>query len=164
MGAVAVPMAMMRGEKPRDFKGTMIKLIKYLGSYRVAILVVMLFAIASTVFSILGPKILGNATTKLFEGVMAQIAGTGSIDFDYIGTHHSGGDWALYLLSAILSYIQGWVMTDVAMNITYRFRKDISAEDQPHAASGISTARTMARCSRASPTMWIRSARPSTRA
>ena len=71
------PMAMMKGEKPRDFKGTLNKLIQYLGRYRALILLVWLFAIASTVASIVGPKILGKATTKLFEGVMAQIAGTG---------------------------------------------------------------------------------------
>jgi len=119
------PMAMMKGEKPRDFKGTMKKLIQYLGSYKVAILVVMIFAIASTIFSIIGPKILGNATTKLFEGVMAQIAGTGSIDFGYIGQIML---WTLglYLLSALFAYIQGWVMSGISMNITYRFRKDIS--------------------------------------
>jgi ATP-binding cassette subfamily B protein len=119
------PMAMMRGEKPRDFKGTMKKLIQYLGSYKVAILVVMLFAIASTIFSIAGPKILGNATTKLFAGVMAQIAGTGSIDFGYIGQMIL---WTLglYIASALFAYIQGWVMSGVSMNITYRFRKDIS--------------------------------------
>ena len=119
------PMAMMKGEKPRDFKGTMKKLIQYLGSYRISILVVMLFAIASTIFSIAGPKILGNATTKLFEGVMAQIAGTGSIDFGYIGQIML---WTLglYLLSALFAYIQGWVMSGVSMNVTYRFRKDIS--------------------------------------
>ena len=76
------PMAMMRGEKARDFKGTMRKLLQYLGSYRIPILIVMLFAIASTVFSIVGPKILGMATTRLFEGVMGEIAGTGTgIDF-----------------------------------------------------------------------------------
>jgi ATP-binding cassette subfamily B protein len=119
------PMAMIKGEKPRDFKGTMKKLIQYLGSYKVAILVVMFFAIASTIFSIIGPKILGNATTKLFEGVMAQIAGSGSIDFGYIGQMIL---WTLglYLVSALFAYIQGWVMADVSMNITYRFRKDIS--------------------------------------
>jgi ATP-binding cassette, subfamily B, multidrug efflux pump len=119
------PMAMMKGEKPRDFKGTMKKLIQYLGSYKVAILVVMIFAIASTIFSIVGPKILGNATTKLFEGVMGQIAGTGSIDFGYIGQMIL---WTLglYILSALFAYIQGWVMSGVSMNVTYRFRKDIS--------------------------------------
>jgi ATP-binding cassette subfamily B multidrug efflux pump len=119
------PMAMMKGEKPRDFKGTMAKLISYLGSYKLAILVVMVFAIASTVFSIVGPKILGKATTKLFEGVMAQIAGKGSIDFTYIGQIIIFV-LGLYLLSTLFSYIQGWVMSGISMNITYRFRKDIS--------------------------------------
>jgi ATP-binding cassette subfamily B multidrug efflux pump len=120
------PMAMMRrGEKPRDFKGTLTKLIKYLGQYRLLILFIWLLAIASTVAMIVGPKILGNATTKLFEGVMAQIAGTGSIDFGYIG-HIIMLTLTLYLFSAVLSYGQGWIMTNVAMNITYRFRKDIA--------------------------------------
>jgi ATP-binding cassette subfamily B protein len=127
MGGGGGPRAMMRGEKPRDFKGTMIKLIQYLGSYRVAIVFVMLVAVASTVFSILGPKILGNATTKLFEGVLAQIAGTGSVDFGYIGNIILEV-LGLYLLSAILSYIQGWMMTNIAINITYRFRRDIAAK------------------------------------
>ena len=119
------PMAMMKGEKPRDFKGTMKKLIEYLGSYKVAILIVMIFAIASTIFSIAGPKLLGNATTKLFAGVMAQIAGTGTIDFGYIGRIIL---WTLglYVASALFAYIQGWVMSGISMNITYRFRKDIS--------------------------------------
>jgi ATP-binding cassette subfamily B protein len=71
------PMAMMKGEKAHDFKGTMLKLIKYLGAYRVPIVVVMLVAAASTLFTIVGPKILGKATTRLFEGVMSMIAGTG---------------------------------------------------------------------------------------
>jgi ATP-binding cassette subfamily B protein len=119
-------MAMMKGEKPRDFKGTMIKLIRYLGAYRVSILIVMLFAIGSTAFSIVGPKILGKATTKLFEGVMGQIAGSGAgIDFAAIGRIllTVGG---LYLASALFGYVQGWIMSGVSMNITYRFRKDIS--------------------------------------
>ncbi|HEY5119856.1 MAG TPA: ABC transporter ATP-binding protein [Anaerolineales bacterium] len=119
------PRAMMRGEKPRDFRGTMTKLINYLGQYRILILVVMLFAIASTVFSIVGPKILGKATTKLFEGVMAKIAGTGTIDFVYIGNIILLV-LGLYLVSALFSYVQGWIMSGVSMNITYRFRKDIS--------------------------------------
>ena len=119
------PMAMMKGEKPRDFKGTMAKLISYLGSYKLAILVVMVFAIASTVFSIIGPKILGKATTKLFEGVMAQISGSGSIDFTYIGQVILFV-LGLYILSTLFGYIQGWVMSGISMNITYRFRKDIS--------------------------------------
>lgn len=122
------PMAMMRGEKPRDFRGTMKKLLQYLGSYKVSIAVVMLFAVASTVAMIVGPKILGKATTKLFEGVMAQIAGTGTgVDFAYIG-HILLTVLFLYLLSALFAYIQGWVMSGVSANITYRFRKDIAAK------------------------------------
>jgi ATP-binding cassette subfamily B protein len=119
------PMAMLRGEKPRDFKGTLIKLVKYLGRYQTLIILVWLFAIGSTVASIFGPKILGNATTILFTGVMAQIAGTGTIDFVHIGNIMIQV-LLLYLLSAVLAYIQGWVMTNVAINVTYRFRKDIS--------------------------------------
>jgi ATP-binding cassette subfamily B multidrug efflux pump len=119
------PMAMMPGEKARDFRGTMSKLLRSLNAYRVAILIVLLFAAGSTVFSIVGPKVLGNATTKLFEGVMAQIAGTGSIDFNYIGRILLT-TLGLYLLSAAFSYIQGWIMTDVAMKVTYRFRRDIA--------------------------------------
>jgi len=121
------PMGMMRGgEKARDFKGTMSKLIKYLSVYKVSIIIVFVFAVASTVFSILGPKILGKATTKLFEGVMSQISGSGSgVDFAYIGNILLllvG----LYVLSAIFSYIQGWIMTNVSMKLTYEFRKQIS--------------------------------------
>ncbi len=121
------PMGMMvKGEKPRDFKGTMLKLIKYLSSYKVAIAIVLGFAVASTIASIVGPKILGKATTKLFEGVMSQIAGTGSgIDFAYIG-HIIILTLTLYLLSSLFSFIQGWIMSSVSMNITYRFRKEIA--------------------------------------
>jgi ATP-binding cassette subfamily B multidrug efflux pump len=119
------PMAMMRrGEKPRDFKGTLIKFVQYLGRYRLLILFIWLLAMASTVASIVGPRTLGHATTKLFEGVMAQIAGTGSVDFVSIG-NTIVLTLTLYLISALLSYSQGWIMSSVAMNITYRFRKDI---------------------------------------
>jgi ATP-binding cassette subfamily B multidrug efflux pump len=120
------PMAMMRrGEKPRDFKGTLKKLVQYLGQYRLLILFIWLLAIASTAAMIIGPKILGNATTKLFEGVLAQIAGTGVVDFTYIGNILLE-TLLLYVFSAMLSYGQGWIMSNVAMNITYRFRKDIA--------------------------------------
>ena len=119
-------MSMMKGEKARDFKGTMSKLIDYLGSYKIGIVVVMLFAIASTIFSIAGPKILGQATTKLFEGVLGMIAGSGSgIDFDYIGRIILI-TIGLYLASALFSYIQGWIMSGISLDITYRFRKDIA--------------------------------------
>ncbi len=126
MGRGHGPGAMLPGDKAINFKGTMIKLIQYLGSYKTAIVIVMLFAVASTVFSIAGPKILGQATTKLFEGVMAQIAGTGSgIDFDFIGRIILI-TLALYLVSALFSLIQGWIMSGISMDITYRFRKDIA--------------------------------------
>jgi len=94
------------------------------------ILQVMLLAAGSTVLTILSPKILGKATTKLFEGVMNKISGTGSIDFAYIGEIIL---WVLglYLAAAIFSYIQGWVMSGIAMKISYQFRKDISKKDQP---------------------------------
>jgi len=118
-------MAMMKGDKARDFKGTMRKLIQYLGSYKFTILVVMLFAIGSTIFTIIGPKILGKATTKLFEGVLAQISGTGVVDFDYIGRIILI-TLGLYLLSTLFSFIQGWIMANISMDITYRFRNDIA--------------------------------------
>ena len=120
------PMAMMKGDKARDFRGTMRKLIQYLGSYRIPILIVMLFAVASTVFNIIGPKILGKATTKLFEGVMGEIAGTGTgIDFGYIGQILLI-TLALYLGSSLFGFIQGWIMSRISIDITYRFRRDIA--------------------------------------
>lgn len=118
---------MMRGgEKARNFKGTMKKLIKHLSVYKVSIIIVFIFAAASAIFSIVGPKILGKATTKLFEGIMGKVANTGvGIDFEYIG-----GIMltliGLYLLSALFSYIQGWIMSSVSMKVSYGFRKDIS--------------------------------------
>ena len=111
--------------KARDFKGTMGKLLAYMSGYRAAVIIVFLFAIASTASNIAGPKILGNATTKLFEGVMAQLNGSGSIDFDYIGRIALIA-LGLYLISSLFAYIQGWIMADVSTNIAYRFRRDIS--------------------------------------
>jgi ATP-binding cassette subfamily B protein len=118
-------MAMMKGDKARDFKGTMAKLVEYLGKYKVTVLIVLVFAVASTAASIAGPKILGRATTRLFEGVLAQLSGTGEIDFDYIGQILLL-TLGLYLLSTLFSYVQGWIMADVSTNIAYRFRRDIS--------------------------------------
>jgi ATP-binding cassette subfamily B protein len=116
----------MKGEKARDFKGTMGRLINYLSDYKLLILIVLVFAIASTVFSVVGPKILGKATTKLFEGVMAQMAGTGNgIDFDYIGRIILLM-MGLYLMASVFSYVQAWIMSGVTMKVTYRFRKDIA--------------------------------------
>ncbi len=127
-GPMGGPMGMMGGEKARDFKGTLARLVQYLAPYRLPILVVMLFAAASTIFNIIGPKILGKATTRLFEGVMAQISGTGTgIDFPYIGNILITIG-VLYLLSSLFTYIQGWVMSDVSAKMTYRFRKEIAAK------------------------------------
>lgn len=111
--------------KVRDFKGTMRKLIEYLGAYRLPIIIVFIFAVASTAASIAGPKILGNATTKLFEGVMAELSGSGTIDFDYIG-RIALITLGLYLVSALFAYIQGWIMANVSTDISYRFRRDLS--------------------------------------
>ncbi len=120
------PMAMMKGESARDFKGTMRKLVAYLGPYKLVTLLVIVLSVASTVFSIFGPKILGNATTKLFEGVMGQIGGSGAgIDLPGIADILLLA-LGLYVLSAILAYVQGWVMTGVAVDITYRLRRDIA--------------------------------------
>jgi hypothetical protein len=119
------PMAMMKGESARDFKGTMRKLIAYLGPYRWLMLLVLFLAAASTVFQIFGPKILGNATTKLFEGLMGQISGSGAgVDFSAIGRILMTA-LVLYVFSAILGYLQGWIMTGIAIDITYRMRREI---------------------------------------
>ena len=122
------PMAAMRkGEKARNFKATMIKLGQYLSAYKLKIIIVGIFAIASTVFTIIGPKVLGNATTKLFAGVMAEIAGTGAIDFAYIGRILLIM-LILYVISSIFAYLMGWIMAEVSTDISYRFRKEIAAK------------------------------------
>jgi len=118
-------MGMGLGEKARDFKGTMKSLVRYLGSYKLAIAVIMIIAAGSTVFTIIGPKILGQATTTLFQGVVAKLGGTGTIDFVSIA-HTLLFVIGLYLVSALLTYVQGWIMAGVSVKITYRFRKDIS--------------------------------------
>ncbi len=117
--------AMMKGDKARNFKGTMTKLIAYLGQYKTSVIVVFIFAIASTAANIAGPKLLGNATTKLFEGVIAQLSGTGEIDFNFIGRIILL-TIGLYLVSTLFAYLQGWIMANVSTNIAYRFRRDIS--------------------------------------
>jgi ATP-binding cassette subfamily B protein len=115
----------MPTEKPKDFKGTLRKLMHYLGAYKIAIAVVMVVAVGATVFNILGPKIMGMATTELFNGVMAKIAGTGTgPDFAAIGNillFLLG----LYLIAAILQFIEGWIMAGIANKISYRMRRDI---------------------------------------
>lgn len=119
------PGAMMPGEKAKDFKGTMRKLIAYLSRFLPAVIFVLICAALSTVFAIFGPKILGNATTKLFEGLIATLTGTGSIDFAAIGQILLFLA-TLYGISALLMYMQGWVMSSIATKLSYSMRRDIS--------------------------------------
>jgi len=115
----------MGGEKARDFKGTMKKLFQYLRVYKISFIAVFIFASASAGFSIVGPKILGEATTLIFKGSMAKIEGTGGIDFDAI-EKIIVLLIVLYLFSALFGYIQGWIMSGVSMKVSYNFRKEIS--------------------------------------
>lgn len=115
----------MAGERARDFKGTMKKLMNFLSEYKVSILAVLLLAVLSASFSIAGPKILSKAVTSIFDGLINKITGQGSIDFEYVGKILIILA-ALYVLSALFGYIQGWIMSGVSMKITYRLRKEIS--------------------------------------
>ena len=115
----------MPGEKAKDFKGTMKKLTAYLGKFKAAIFFVMLFAVGSTVFNIAGPKILGKATTELFNGLVGKISGGPGIDFDKIGKILLML-LGLYVCSALFSFIQGYIMTGVSQKLTYQMRKEIS--------------------------------------
>ena len=112
------------GEKQKDFKGSSKKLIKYLGKYWIAIVIVMIFAAASTVFSVAGPKVMGKATTALAEGLMDKISGTGGIDFDYIAKVLLF-TLGLYIISAVFMFIQGLIMTNITQKTCYRMRKEI---------------------------------------
>ena len=116
---------MAPGEKAKDFRGTMKKLMTYIGKYKFAVATVIVFAIGSTIFSIIGPKILSKATTELFNGLVAKIKGTGGIDFDKIGKILLIL-LTMYLVSAVFSFIQGWIMTGVTQKLCFRFRKEIS--------------------------------------
>lgn len=113
------------GEKAKDFKGSIGKLIKYIGNYKFAVIVVMIFAASATVFNVIGPKILGKATTALSEGLMRKIQGVGGMDFDYIGKILLLV-LGLYLIAVIFSFMQGWIMTGITQKICYRLRKEIS--------------------------------------
>ena len=116
---------MMSGEKAKDFKGSMAKLFRYMGRYKFRFILMFIFAVAGTVFSIVGPKILGKATTELFNGLVAKVNGTGEIDFGKIGMILL---WTLglYVLSACFSFVQGFVMSGISNDVTYNLRKDIS--------------------------------------
>ena len=126
-GPMGGPMRKGQGtvEKPKDFKKTTKKLINsYLAKYKIAIIVVILFAIGSTIFTIVGPKILGNATTEIFNGLVSKISGGNGIDFGKIG-QIALTLIGLYIISALFSFIQGFLMTGVAQKITYKLRNDI---------------------------------------
>ncbi|MCH5323647.1 MAG: ABC transporter ATP-binding protein [Eubacterium sp.] len=112
-------------EKAKDFKGTVGRLLNYMSKYKIAVAAVMLFAALGTVFNIIGPKIMGNATTEIFNGIVAKINGTGDIDLGVVG-----GILLLligiYLISSLCTFVQGWIMTAVSQRVSYRLRKELS--------------------------------------
>ena len=119
------PRGMMPGEKAKDFKGSIKKLLQYIGGYKIAIVVVMICAALSTIFTVAGPKIMGKATTALVEGLSKKVSQTGGIDFDFIAKILLF-TLGLYLISGVFTFIQGWLMTGVTQKLCYRFRRDIT--------------------------------------
>ena len=114
-------------EKAKDFKGSIGKLARYMSEYKISLVFVVIFAITSTVFNIIGPKLMGNATTEIFNGIIAKVNGTGDVNFDALG--------AIlllligfYLISSICSFIQGWLMTGISQKVSYRLRKELIAK------------------------------------
>ena len=114
-------------EKAKDFKGSLGKLARYMSEYKLALVFVVIFAITSTVFNIIGPKLMGNAITEIFNGIIGKVNGTGDVNFDTLG--------AIlllligfYLISSICSFIQGWLMTGVSQKVSYRLRKELIAK------------------------------------
>lgn len=118
---------MRRGEKAKDLKGTMRQLLGYIGQHKIAVFAAVAFAVCSVIFNIVGPKVLGQVTTKLFEGLVAKVNGTGDVDFGWIAKT-LGLLLCLYLASSACSLIQGWLMTGVTQKICYRMRKEIAAK------------------------------------
>ena len=116
---------MAPGEKARDFKGTLVKMLDYMGRYKFALIAVMIFAICSTAFNIIGPKVLSQVTTEIFNGLVAKIQGSGGIDFEKIGQILLIL-LGLYLLSACFNFMQGWLMTGISQKMCFRMRKEIS--------------------------------------
>ena len=119
------PMGQGPVEKAKDFKGSIRKLFKYIGRYKIGVLFVAVFAIGGTVFNILGPKILGNATTEIFKGISGKLSGGEGIDFDKVGQILIMV-LALYVISALFSFIQGYIMTGISQKVAYRLRKEMS--------------------------------------
>ena len=116
---------MMPGEKAQDFKGTIGKLVRFMGQFKVAFIAAIVFAMASAAFNIVGPKVLSQATTELFDGIVAKIGGTGGIDFDAVGAILLT-TLALYCVSAVCSFVQGWMMTSVSQRTCYGLRRKIA--------------------------------------
>jgi ATP-binding cassette subfamily B protein len=112
-------------EKPKDFKNSIGKVLRYIGRFRIAVVIVMIFAMLSAIFNVVSPKILGKATTALATGLMEKVAGTGGIDFDYIGKILLLV-LGLYLCSSAFSFVQGWVMSGVTQKVCYRLRREIA--------------------------------------
>lgn len=112
-------------EKAKDFKGTSRRLLGYVGQHKVAVILALVFAVCSVIFNIVGPKVLGSVTTKLYEGLVATVQGTGSVDFAWIGRTLLGL-LGLYLASSACNLVQGWLMTGVTQKICYRMRKEIA--------------------------------------
>ena len=115
----------MSGEKAKDFKDAMLRLLKYMERYKFRLILMVIFAIGGTVFNIIGPKILGKATTELYSGLISKINGGSGIDFDKI-IKILFGVMCLYVVSSVLSFIQGFIMTGISNDVTYNLRKDIS--------------------------------------
>lgn len=113
------------GEKPKDFKGTMLRLLGYVGRHKFAVLLALLFAVGSVVFNIVGPRVLGTVTTRLFEGLVATVQGTGSVDFAWIGATLLGL-LGIYLASSACNLVQGWLMTGVTQKVCHRMRTEIA--------------------------------------
>ena len=112
-------------EKAKNFRGTIRKIFAYMSSYKPALIVVMIFAVASTVFNVIGPKILSRATTELFNGLMSKLSGGSGIDFAKIGQILLIL-LGIYVCSAIFSFVQGWIMTGISQKMTFRMRREIS--------------------------------------
>ncbi len=127
-GGVAGPVrGMIATDKPRDLKGTVKKLVAFMGRFKLALFVSLLLTIGSTIFSIIGPKVLSTATTELFEGFAAKVAGTGGINYEAIA-QILFATLLLYGLSALFSFAQGWVLTNVSQKTSYEFRREIAAK------------------------------------
>lgn len=125
-GGMGHPGRMMSpAEKANDFKGTLKKFIAYMGIYKIALVFVVLFALGSTVFNIIGPKVLSQATTELFNGLVAKVNGTGGIDFDIIAGILLA-TLGLYVLSSICSFVQSWIMSGVSQRMCFKLRQDIA--------------------------------------